>query len=820
MGPLAAAVGSTIQDIRYGARLLWRSPWFTLVAILSLAVGLGSGVALFTFMNAVLYRPLPGRGTADIYTIHTSNRDGGRYGATSFADFQSFTRATPPLFAATCATTRVKGNIDAGQKTRSLAGAVMSGGCFDALKVRPHVGRLLSRSDDVAGSEPPAVVISYALWRRAFGGDARMLGRGVLVNGVPAVVVGVAEQGFAGLSLDAGADFWAPAALAPVLDSPEILTNRGDRRFRVYVRLNDGVTSSRAADQLSVVAAQLRAEDPETWTETSGSTRTVTLTREIDSRFAGGSANAATEIALLLLSAIAAVVAIACVNLATMIVARGIGRTRELNLRLALGASRWRLLRQLATESLLISAAGAIGGVFVVSVALRLFEQYRPAEIPAFNLAVDWRVASFAALMAIVTPVVFGVAPGAHALRLAIAQGLKNQTVWMRRRFLLAGPRELLLLVQVTVSFALLIMAALFMRSLVPVESAHVGVPAQLVAIVPVDLNTAARSDAERRTMTDRLLRAAEDVPGVERATAAAIVPMTGSYFGIGGRLEDRADAAATSFDGNIVAPGYFEIAGIAQRAGRTFVAGDRENAPLVAVVSESLARQLWDTTAVLGRSIRLDDGPRQVVGVVADTPYRSTTGAPQPVLYLPLAQAPRQRMVLHAHVRSTGEAAVALDRALRAVDARVVVGTAMSLEQFLDLARAPGRVTQWIGVVAGLLQLGLALMAIWGLVTYAVERRTAEMAIRRALGATEGSIVQLLMRPSAWLVGVGAVLGCGVGVVAAEILHAEIVGLAPLDLSVVMPAALLVGAVVVIAVWLPARRAVAIEPAAALKQN
>jgi ABC-type antimicrobial peptide transport system permease subunit len=176
--------------------------------------------------------------------------------------------------------------------------------------------------------------------------------------------------------------------------------------------------------------------------------------------------------------------------------------------------------------------------------------------------------------------------------------------------------------------------------------------------------------------------------------------------------------------------------------------------------------------------------------------------------------------MVLHAHVRSTGEAAVALDRALRAVDARVVVGTAMSLEQFLDLARAPGRVTQWIGVVAGLLQLGLALMAIWGLVTYAVERRTAEMAIRRALGATEGSIVQLLMRPSAWLVGVGAVLGCGVGVVAAEILHAEIVGLAPLDLSVVMPAALLVGAVVVIAVWLPARRAVAIEPAAALKQN
>ncbi len=812
-----------IQDIRYGARLLWRSPWFTLVAVASLAIGLGSGLAIFTFMNAVLFRPLPGHGTADIQIIQTSNSDGRPGGATSYADFQSFLSASPGLFTGSCATAKLNVNLVADNVTRAVPGAVFSGGCFDLLKLRPHqdLGRLLNRSDDLPTGQDPAVVISYTLWQRAFASDRGIVGSGIQLNGAPAVIVGVAERGFAGLSLDGGAEFWVPIPLAPVLLSPDTLTNRGSRRFATLVRLAEGVSTSQVAGQLSAIAEGLRGEDPAMWTTETGITRPVTIGPEVSSRF--GFSGGAAEIAMAALGAIAAIVAMACVNLATMIMARGAARTRELNIRLALGASRMRLLRQLATESLLISAGGVVLGLLGVWAALTLFDVYRPSDIPAFNLALDWRVGIFSVVIAIAAPVLFGVAPGAHALRLAIAEGIKGRALGTRRRFLRFGPREVLLVVQVCASFALLIMAVLFMRSLMPVESGQPRPTMGRIAVVTLDINTAASSDAEAQSVTRRLLEAASRVPDVDGTTAAALIPMTGSNMTISGRALDQAEGSSMTFDANVVAPGYFELAGIARRAGRSFDVTDHERAPLVAVVSESLARRLWNTTGAVGRSIRLDsdrDRLREIVGVVADSPYRSMNGTPQPVLYLPLAQSRRERFILHARVKNEGETLRALDRALRAVDPRVFVGTPMPLDTYLDEARIESRLTQWIGAAAGTLQLGLALMALWGLVTYSVERRTAEFAIRRALGATDASIVQLVMRPSVRLAVAGGVFGIIAGTAIAKTLQSEFTGLAPIDLRVVAPAALLLGAVVVAAAWLPARRAASIEPASALKRD
>ena len=348
-----------IQDIRYGARLLWRSPGFTGVSIVSLALGLASAVALFAFMNALLFRPLPGRQTADIHRIYTSNGEGGRYGSSSFADVLSFT-SVPGLFAGACATTNVRGNLTTDGHTQALAGAVMNGGCFDALRLRPHLGRLLAPIDDAATGEPAAIAISHSVWLRSFGGDPAIVGRAATLNGASVVIAGVAEEGFAGLSLDGGAAFWAPPPLAPMLLSGT-LAARGDRRFSVYVRLAPGVTAPQAADRLKAIAVALRDEDPRAWTETSGATRTVTIARELESRFAQG--QGAADIAALSLGAIAGIVVIACMNLATMFMARGVARTRELNIRLALGASPARLLRQLGTESLLVSVGAASAGV-------------------------------------------------------------------------------------------------------------------------------------------------------------------------------------------------------------------------------------------------------------------------------------------------------------------------------------------------------------------------------------------------------------------------------------------------------------------------
>jgi hypothetical protein len=376
------------------------------------------------------------------------------------------------------------------------------------------------------------------------------------------------------------------------------------------------------------------------------------------------------------------------------------------------------------------------------------------------------------------------------------------------------GSRELLLAVQIVASFALLVASGLFLRSLMAGDTGQPGYSTRSLAVVSIDLNTTARSDGDVHATVDQLLRAADRVPGVEASSLAALVPMTGSYLHISGPDD------TTSLDGNVVSPGYFELLGISLRAGRTFDGRDRERAPLVAIVSESLARQLWNTPAAVGRTLRIANASREIVGVVADVPYRSLTAASHPVVYLPAAQTRRDRFTLHARVRNEGEAIAALDRALRSVDPGVLVDNAMPMRQLLDQTKIGGRVAQGVGAIGGLLQLGLALMATWGLVAYAVERRTAEIAIRRALGATEAGILRLVMRPSLWLLAIGAPIGTIAGAATATVMHSQFLGLAPLELAVVVTAVVVLVPVIVSAAWLPARRALAIEPAAALKDS
>ena len=811
MRSAVAIAESIFQDIQYGARLLRRSPWFTCVGVASLGLGLGGGITLFIAMNAIVLRPLPGHRTSDLHAIYTANRGGSRYGGSSYLDFQSFTSADLGLFAASCATTNVRGNLAVDANLQPLDGAIVSGGCFDALGVRPHLGRLLSPLDDIGNGGSVALVIGHGLWTRSFAADPNVIGRSVLVNGDSAVVVGVAERGFTGVSLDGGAEFWAPAPMATSLLSPRTLTARGDRRFRIYARLRDGVTRAHAAERLALVAAGLRSDDPDAWADQNGATRTVTIAPELEARFAG-SAGAFEAIVTGTFGAIAVLVAMTCVNLATMILARGAARRHELNVRLAVGASRGRLLRQLATESLLISAGGALVGLLIAVAGLRVFDAYRPTAMPAVNAAIDWRVIAFAMVIAVFAPVLFGVAPGAHALRLAIAEGLKGRPLITRHRRIPIGSRELLLAVQIVASFALLVASGLFLRALISAEPGLPGLSTRSVAVVPIDLNTAARAGADPHRTIERLLDAAYRVPGVEASALAAIVPMTGSYIGFSG------PDAAPSLDGNVVSPGYFEVVGIPLRAGRTFDDRDRARASPVLIVSESIARRFWDTTTAIGRTLRIDDVDREVVGVVADVPYRSVTDASHLVVYLPAAQSAPRRFLIHARVRNEGEAIAALDRAVRTVDTRVLVGNAISMRQLFDQTKIGGRVAQGLGAIGGLLQLGLAVMATWGLVAYAVERRTSEIAIRRALGATEGRILRLVMGPSLWLLAMGAPLGCLAGIIAATLLHATFLGLAPIQLVMAVPAAGVLVPVVIGAAWLPARRALAVEPAAALK--
>jgi putative ABC transport system permease protein len=805
------AAESMLQDVKYGARMLWRAPLFTAVAVLSIAGGLAAGTTVFAFMNALLFRPLGVGDGQNLYRIFTSDRDGSGHQSSSYPDYQSF-RDMSGVLAATCATEQVRATVLVQGVAALHPGEIVSPGCFEAFELRPAVGRYFS-ADQAAAAAPPPVVISHSLWTRRFASDPGVAGRMLQLNGMAVTVTGVAPVGFAGTSLDGGADFWAPVQLAPVLLPPGTIQDRRQRRFSIFARLREGVGPEQAGAALAVVAGRLRLLDSAAWTTAAGGTRRVTVIRETEARFLGSPASPLGIFASVV-AAIAVIVAIACLNLATMLLARGASRTREISIRLAIGASRGRVLRLLATESLIIATLGAAAAIGTVAVGLRLFEAYRPAELPAFDIALDWRVLSFAIVVAMIAALMFGLAPARHTLRLALAEGLSSRlgTAGMRR--LRLGAREALIVVQVAVSIALLLVSTLFVRAMASGSTRSPGFNGAGVSVVMTHLDAVA--DAELASVTARLLAAAGTVPDVGQVSLAGMVPMSGSAIEFEATVEKGPERR---YAGNVISPGYFQTLEIPFRAGRDFDSHDREGGTRVAIVSETLARSVWGTPQALGRALVIQGNRVEVVGVVADTRYRTLSEPFLPLVYLPTAQTPGTRFIVHARVRNPA-ALLALDAALRAVDPRVAIEGAKPLRAWIDRAMAPERAAQWAGGILGVLQLVLAVMALWGLVAYAVERRTAEMGVRIALGATPSSLVRLTMRPAGWSILAGVAIGCVLGATVAKLAQATSVGLAPLDFAAVIPVAAAFTMVAMLSAWWPARRAGKMDPAASLRRE
>jgi predicted permease len=806
------AVDAFMHDMRYGLRLLARAPMFTLVAVLSIAGGLVAAIGIFAFANAVALRPLGVGHGESLYRIYTADSRGGLYGGTSYLDFEEFAAARE-VFAAVCATIDTRANVTVDSRTEVRPGEVVSAGCFDVFQLTPARGRFFSGADAAERGAPP-VVISYALWHRLFAASPAAIGKTIALNGTAVTITAVAPRGFAGTSLDGSADFWIPVSGAASILPSGTLENRGARSFMVLARLRDGVPAKQADAALAVIAARLRRVDDRAWSDRRGETRRVTVARELDSRFAtaGGSVYAGLAA---LVAAGGLIAAIACINVATMLLARGAGRSRELSLRLALGASRSRLLRQLATESLVVAILGAALAIGVLAAGLRLLTANWPDGVPAFDMALDWRVVTFAVLSAAGATVMFGVAPALHTIRLAIAEGVKGRLFNARIRRLRFGAREILIVLQVTASVALLLISTLFVRAFAGASKLSPGFDGSNVAVVSVDFESA--GEAAALSLTEGILRAAAAAPGVERPAIAAMMPLSNSTTAFDAR--DEHGKSRTLF-GNVVSGGYFETLRIPLRAGRDFDQRDGATGARAAIVSETLAAFFGGTPGALGRILTIDGRRVEIVGVVADTKYQKLTEKPMALIYLPATQVPLRRGLVHARVRGGGETLAALERAVRSVDARVAVGSAVPFSKMMELFTIGERATQWIGGAIGVLQLGLAMMALWGLVSYAVERRTAEMGIRVALGATAGSLVRLMVRPAASLILIGATFGTVAGVIAAQIIQSEAAGLAPIDVRLALPAAALFALIAMAAAWLPARRAGLADPAAALKRE
>ena len=806
------------NDLRYGVRMMLKRRGFAAVAVLSLAVGIGASTVLFSFAYAFVYRPLNAANPAELVEVFTGDFDGPSYGGSSYPDYQDF-RDRAGIFRGVLAETRAQATLSDRDRPEVVQGALVSPNYFEVLGLRPSRGRFLAADDNRAGA-PPAVVLSHDSWQRRFAADPAIVGRVVGLNGQPVTVIGVGPPRFAGTSIEYAAEFFAPVALQPLVSpGPDMLRNRGARVFTLIGRLKEDVTIQEADAALRVVAAQLLLEEPLAWRDRSGNGRAVAVLPEVEARFAEAPGTSA-WIFTSVLAGVFVLLGIACMNVATLLLGRAAARRKEIAVRLAIGASRGRLVQQLLTECALLAAAGGLFGLVLAQWIGMLFVRFRPDEAPPFDLSLDYRILVFAILASLLTTVLFGLAPALQSTRPDVNAELKDHARPIRVRRFRVGLRDVLVVVQVAVALTLIIAAALLARSLYATRFEDLGFRQDGVINVGINLSTTAIAPDEQARFYREAVRTVAGLPGVERVALAGLVPMDGSNRSGELRIGSGDAPESVSPDTNAVGPGYFAMMGIPVRRGREFADSDRAGAPPVAVVNEMMAQRFWkgDAIGALFRDTRLD-ADVQIVGIVADVRHRSFGEAPRPMVYFSADQRYHPRMTLHvqssAPPAALGPAVVA---ALHAVDPAAGLARPQTMAEHMATASLPQRAGGLAAVAIGLLELALAVMALYGVMAFAMGQRTREIAVRLALGAPVGSITRLLMRDGLALALAGVAVGVVLALGAAQMLGSLLIGIGPADpVSFVGPAVLLL-VVAAIASYVPARRALRADPTAVLR--
>ncbi|HEY3519195.1 MAG TPA: ABC transporter permease [Gammaproteobacteria bacterium] len=812
---------SCFRDVRYALRQLARAPAFTAIAVLTLSIGIGANTAIFSVVNHLLLRPPahvvePER----IVSIWTSDFSGPPYGASSYPDYEYF-REQRDVMADVAAYGLVAGNLVEPDETVRLAIEEVTPNYFDLLGVRAALGRLLRANEVDEGAA--VVVLGHALWRTRFNADPGIVGRTVRINTGTFTVVGVAPEGFMGSQrIFGGVDAWVPLETLGS-GSPGRLAQRGSRGLLLLGRLQSGVSLDEARARYAVVANQLLASYPEEWRDVTSRGRAITILPESESRVPPELRGAVLGFSALLLAGFALVLLICCVNIANLLLARAAGRVRDVAIRVSLGASRARLVRQLMTESVALAALGCAGAVFVTFAAVRLLASWRPPGDLKLDVAIDWRVLVFALAAAIVAAAIFGLAPALNLTRLGASSALKEGALAVagHRRF---GLRGALIAAQVSVSLVLLVCAGLFLRSLQQAATVDPGFDADNVAIASFDLRTQGYDEARGRAFYTDLAERIAGLPDVRAVTLARGVPLSGD----GGRR--RAVVAGyepqpgedMEFNFNVVGPEYFEVMRVPLVRGRGFTAIDREGAPQVAVVNETFAARYWPGQDPLGKRLTAFSGAEdiEIVGVARDGKYHSLTEAPLPYIYRPFLQ-DYEEMTLHVRVtRHTDAFLPVLRSAVRAVDSQLPILRLASMRSATAFATLPQRIAAMLLGACAALALLLAAVGLYGVVAYAVSQRTREIGIRMALGAGRRAVVRMVLEGSMKVVALGLAIGLVLALAAGRAVESFLGDVSSADPIALVAGPLVLIASALVASWLPARRAARIDPMKALREE
>ena len=805
-------IAGLLYDLRYGARTLRKSPGFTALAVLTLALGIGANTAIFSVVHAVLLRPLPFADAERLAIVAETSPEGARRGF-SYPNFVDL-RDRAQSFDETGAFLTSSPNLTGDGPPVRLRGLAVTWNLFRVLGTEPQLGRLFVEEDDVPGAGATAL-IGHGLWKERYGGDPGVLGRVIRINEEPHTVVGVLPPDFELIRRD---DVVVPLARTVEPNSP--FTSRGNH-FQLYAvaKLKPGVSTEEANAEVQALAAQLASEYPET---NSGNGATA---ERLDAVLVEDVRPALT----LLLGAVGLVLLIACLNVANLMLVRATERDGEIALRLALGARRWRVSRQLLAESLLVSTLGGAAGLLVGFAAMKGLVALAPSNVPRLDqVGLDASVLLFTLVVSVLTGLFFGVLPALHAFRTDLNGVLKNAG----RTTAGASPeraRKLLLVAEVGLSLVLLVAAGLMLRTIF--ELTHVDPGFRTDNILTMRFNLPAqRYDVERRrTFYDEVQARIDALPGVRSAAFALSVPIDGANWSSIFIAEDkpvppREELPSAAF--SPVSEGFFETLELRILRGRGFDATDTADSRHVTVVNERLAERLWPGEDPIGKRLKQgwpeDDHPwREVVGVAADVKLNGVDRETPLEAYLPLTQeSPRSLSVV---VRTEGEPlalARAVEGAIHAVDADLPVFNVRSMDQLLGNAIARQRLTAVLLMGFALLALLLAAVGIFGVMSYSVACRRREIGIRIALGAHPRDVVRLVIGQGMLITVAGIAAGVGVAVAASRLTGSLLYGVSPTDPATFIAVSALLAVVAFVACALPARRATRVDPVVALRSE
>ncbi|HEX9760871.1 MAG TPA: ADOP family duplicated permease [Candidatus Acidoferrales bacterium] len=805
------------QDLSYGTRLLAKSPGFTAVAVLTLALGIGANATIFSWLNAVLLEPIPGaEAPSELVMVSGTSRAQANI-SLSYPDFKDLRSRAQSFTGMTMQEENAFALAGDGPPER-IYGQFVSGSFFDVLGVRMLRGRgFLPEEDEVPGKHPVAV-ISYPFWQRKFGGDEGIVGRTITLNNQALTVVGVAPPEFQGSFTGLIFEVWMPVMLEPTFfPGSTNLENRGNRWFTAVARLKPGVTVGQAQAELSTLAQQISAENPNT-------NEGIGAVVHRFSEAPRGAQSVLRPVLLMLMGVVGVVLLIACANVANLLLARATGRRKEIAVRLALGASRARLMRQLLTESALLGLmAGAVALVITFWTSGLLFALVPATDMPIYlDLQLNTRVLVFTLAMAVLTGLVFGFAPALNATRAELTTALKDESGSVAGGRTKGWLRNSLVVVQVTLSLVLLIAAGLFLRSLDKAQTFNPGFNPRGVLLAGIDLLPSGYTSQQGRQFYEQLIERLDTIPGVTSAALSRRVPLgfggsSSSSMRVEG-YEPAQDEQVWSFIYN-VGPDYLRTMEIPLVRGREFTREDKLGQTLVAVINETLVERYWKDRDPIGSRIFFGPDPITIVGVARNSKYRQLNEAPAPMVYLSLLQFYRSDANLH--VRTDGDPmalAGPVQEVIRSLDPNLPVYALRTLEGNIEAASFQQRLAGNLLGVFGALALLLAAVGIYGVISYAVGQRTHEIGIRMALGAQPRDILRLVVGHGMLLTGIGLVLGTGAAFGAAQLMSSLLFGVGATDPLTFVGVPIVLGAVALLACWLPAHRATRVDPIKALR--